>query len=199
MGDVVMTGGPAPDAGPANTQQTFSEADRLRVLMDDEHQVPRPLPPESSEVVGEPVTAEAVSDAIGASVAERMRARLESIKAESTRDFRIPGWRGDLVLRVRMIDRPDWARAQREGITDESLIVLATRALLIRDGDRMEEIPGAWGPQLAGMLGFPADTPPTRLVAAIMADRGPWISGLASDVLRWLMGRRPEIEEDLGE
>ncbi|WP_217913237.1 hypothetical protein [Miltoncostaea marina] len=179
------------------TEQPSAAAARLQVLAADVELEQSTVQVPSAQVPP-PVDAEAIADASGG-LADRMRARLNKITAQTHHDFAVPGWDGDLVVRVHYLDPETWRRLGR-GTTDAELIVASTDALLLRgDAGALEAIEGAWGPTLAGVLGMPADTPATRLVAAVMADRGPWITALAFDVLSWQQGRRPKIEEALGE
>lgn len=167
----------------------------LRVLVEDEAaagqpiEVPPSVPPPAPE-------SEAVIEAAAGSLAERMQARLERVRSQDTHEFALPGWNGDIRLLIGYLDRDEWDRL-RTGGAESDLVVASTRAVLIRDEDQVLEL--QWGPEVAALLGMAPDTPPTRLLAALLGDREPWLAGLASDVLSWQMGRAPQLEELLGE
>lgn len=169
--------------------------EHLQVLADDER-----LEGERIEVAAgtppPPVTPEEVAAAGGGALAERMRARLKRVRDEDTHDFHLPGWGGDVQVRIRYLDEEEWGKLQRRA-SEAELVVAATQAVLVRDGDEVLEL--RWSPDVAQLLGFPEQTPPTRLLAALLGDRPPWMTGLARDVLSWQMGRTPQIEELLGE
>lgn len=144
------------------------------------------------------VTAEQVVEAAGGGLADRLRARLAQMREESTHDFEVPGWGRDLLVRSHLLEPEQW-RAMIGGASSGEFIVACTSTLAVRRPDGgYDEVPG-FGPELAGLLGLPADTPPERLVSAVMADRVAYVATLTDEILAWQRGRSSVIEAALGE
>lgn len=180
----------------------MSDLDRLQVLAaDSEQQSTVNIPAPAIEQVDRRPMDERTADAADPSPAGVLRAKLEAMRGQRrTRVFPIPDWDGLLAVRARGLDRSEWAALQGANPTDEDMVVAATAAVLWRESvaDEWSEVPG-FGPQLAGLFGMPADSPPTLLVAAACRDDGAIISSLAQDILAWLTGRRSLAEARLGE
>jgi hypothetical protein len=153
---------------------------------------------------------ETIVAATGGSVADRMRARFESVAA--TEEFSVPGYelpdgRPGLILVARAYgDR----RAFNEGVTNEVFIAKSTHRLLLVDDDgTREEIPGGWGPELARMIGVEARKA-ADLVALVVSRPDPndhskripnvaAIGSLATDMIAWSRKANQGAEDDLGE
>lgn len=144
------------------------------------------------------VTPEQVAEASGAGLADRMRAHLARLQEETSREFEVPGWGRDLIVRARMLDEDGWRR-MAGGASSGEFIAECTAAILVREPDGgYREIPG-FGAELAGLLGLPTETPATRLVGAVMGDRVAYVATLVDEVLAWQRGRSSAIEAALGE
>lgn len=174
-----------------------------------------PVPPQDLEpdLGGEAFTSpseDEIVEATGASVAERMRARFEAIKA--TEEFSVPGWELDdgrpgLILEARTFgDR----KAFNSGISNEAFIAKSTnRLFFVADDGSREEIKGGWGPALAEIIGVNV-TKAADLVALVISKPDPnnpasrianvaGIGALATEIIAWARTGRREAEEDMGE
>lgn len=147
------------------------------------------VPPAQREPVQEPQVAEAVDG----SLAGRLRAVGEQLHRKRTRDFDIPDT--PLVLRARSFrDR----KAFSKGVKTESFVVRVTDSIYFRDDDTGELIPiPSWGPQLADMLGIPAESS-AQLVERVL-DNPVRLESFAADLINWMAGRLAEDEQQLGE
>lgn len=175
--------------------------DPLQVLAADaDQQSTVTVPPPAIDQVDTRPVEDRLGPAADPTPAGVLRARMEAMRGHRrTRIFPIPDWDGLLAVRVRALTRQEWAGLQRRSPTDEELIVAATDAVLWREtiDDGWSEVPG-FGPQFAQLLGMPADTPATLLLAAVARDEGAIISSIAQDILAWLTGRRSLAETQLG-
>jgi len=178
------------DTPPVVPLQVLADEDRLHVpLATQQEPVAAPPPIGPTDAVA----------AAGGAVAARMRARMAELTTSTSEEFPVPGWGRDLLLRVRYLTREEW-EAIANGTGGADLIVMCTDALRLRmDDGTYEDVPGAFGPALAEMLSLPPETPPTRLVAAVMDDRVGFIGTLAQGVLAWQRGQTALVEEALGE
>lgn len=150
------------------------------------------------------------AEALGGGLAQQMRARFEAMAA--TEEFPIPGWENangepGLILVARTFgDRKNWG----EGLSNEVFIAKSTHKLLyVDDQGGRHEIPGAWGPKLAEMVGVhvskaadlvalviskPSPTDPTQRIANVAG-----IGTLATEIIAWAGRGTRNAEEDLGE
>lgn len=154
---------------------------------------------------------EVLAEAEGGGVADRLKARWQSIAA--TEEFSVPGWefpdgRPGLVLVARTYgDRKAW---NTEGVTNEVFIAKSTHQLFFveDDGSRVE-IEGGWGPRLAKMIGVDV-AKAADLVAMVISKPNPsrpseripnvaGIGGLATDIVAWSRRASRDAEESLGE
>lgn len=153
---------------------------------EDESKIAAPAPPA-------PVQEPQVSEAVDGSLAGRLRAVGEQLHRQRTRDFDIPDT--PLVLRARSFrDR----KAFTKGVKTESFIVRVTEGLFLRDEDTDDLVPiPTWGPQLADMLGIPAENS-AQLVERVL-DNPVRLESFAADLINWMAGRLTEDENQLGE
>jgi len=184
---------------------------------EDERREP-PLPPappqEFEKQVGgaviDPPRPEDIVEATGGSLADQMRARFEAMAA--TEEFGIPGWEladgsPGLIIEARAFgDR----RVFNEGLSNEAFIAKSTnRLFFVSDDGAREEVPGGWGPELAGMMGVSV-TKAADLVAQVISKPDParpgvripnvaGIGALATELLNWARRGRSDMEERLGE
>lgn len=148
--------------------------------------------------------------AAGGGLADRLRARYNSIAA--TEEFPVPGWElpdgspGLIVVARTFGDR----KAFQDGIEHEVFIARSTYKLLyVNDDGSREEIPGGWGPQLAEMIGARAEKA-ADLIRLVISKPDPddelkripnvaGIAALAQLILEWAGRGQRQAEEDLGE
>lgn len=139
----------------------------------------------------------AVDRGVDTGLAGRLQARLAEIKQATTREFGVPGWDGGVRLVCRMLDAAD-LQAGGGAMQNDAAIAAATVRVVIDDQTGSVECPG-FGPDLAGLLGMPGDTPPDVLVSVIFSHRSLWVDAFAADLMAWTFGRRPLVEGLLGE
>lgn len=172
------------------------------------------LPQELEPDLGGPALANPTPDELvgagGGSIADRMRARFQSIAA--TEEFAVPGWElpdgsPGLIIEARTFgDR----KAYNQGISNEAFIAKSTHRLLFvnEDGTR-EEIAGGWGPRLAELIGIAKPERAADLVALVISkpdpdnpsQRIPNVAGigvLATMIVNWAGRGQREAEEELG-
>lgn len=207
----VVSDGPE-DAGPSPTPHVKQEG----AATAPEAQPPvTDVPPQEAEptIGGEAFTApkpEEVVQATGGSVADRMRARFESIAA--TEEFPVPGWEladgspGLIVVARAFGDR----KAFNQGVSNEAFIAKSTHKLLfVNDDGIREEIEGGWGPGLAQMMNVKVEKA-ADLVAIVISKPDPdnpetripnvaGIGALATQIVMWAGRGTREAEEVLGE
>jgi hypothetical protein len=170
---------------------------------------PQEFEPDMGGPAVSPPTPDDLVAATGGSLADRLRARYEGMDA--TEEFSVPGYelpdgRPGLVLVARAFgDR----RAFTDGISNEVFIAKSThQLLLVNDDGSREEIPGGWGPSLAGMIGVNV-AKAADLVALVISKPDPndrnrripnvaGIGALAGEIVAWSRQGHREAEEDLG-
>jgi hypothetical protein len=132
------------------------------------------------------------ADAADGSLAGRLRAVLTD-EGERTREFPVPG-RDGLVLVARAVrDR----KQIDAGMSNARLILEATDRLLLRDEDGgTETIEGGWQ-GVADIMGASEESL-GRVVTAVL-DNPLRLDGFAEQLITWMMGRRSQIEQLLGE
>lgn len=187
----------------------MSEADEPIRIPVGAHDGTAPLPPAAPPTDAGPPP-EAVSEATDGSAAGRLRAKQAEL-SRSTKEFGLPGWFNtetgnyDLVLVPKSIsDRKRLAA----GMTNEQLIVAATARILERTDDgELVEIEGCWA-GVGAALGITGDVTLGKIVRttlAIVDEAGEVVEaplrvdGLAEQLIAWMMGRRSQIEQALGE
>jgi hypothetical protein len=209
-GDGDNTGGAAPVAptAPPSSSQPEAQPGVIGAQV-------APPPQELEHDLGGPTlpnpTPEELVQAAGGSVADRLRARFESMAA--TEEFAVPGWElpsGEpgLLIEARTFgDR----KAFNAGVSNEAFIARSTHKLwLVNDDGTREEITGGWGPQLAAMIGHPGIQKAADLVAMVISKPDPnnpgvripnvpGIGALATELVLWSRKGQKDVEETLGE
>jgi hypothetical protein len=178
-----------------------------------------PLPPQETTVdLGGPGAGELPNpsedqkvEAMGGSIAERMRARFEAMQA--TAEFSVPGWefpdgRPGLIIVARTFgDR----KAYTQGLSNEAFIARSTHRLyFVGDDGERELIENGWGPKLAEIIGHPTITKATDLVSMVISKPDPsnpgtripnvaGIATLAMEIIAWARTGVSQAEEAMGE
>lgn len=171
---------------------------------------PQELEPDLGGQAFQAPSPEAMVQAEGGSVADRMRARFEGMAA--TREFSVPGWElpdgrpGLIIVARAMGDR----KAFNSGISNEAFIARSTHQLLfVNDDGSREAIEGGWGPKLAEMIGV-RTVKAADLVALVISKPDPnnpqaripnvaGIGALATELVAWGHNGTRQSEEELGE
>jgi len=132
--------------------------------------------------------------AAGGGFAAVIDAKLKKLAADKTKEFKVPGWDGDLVLRARKVT--DEERAQADDTV--KTIALATDAVLLRktpDGP-LEELPAGW---LALRREMGRDDLTMSDVIAIVLDNPVRVDVFAQKIIAWMIGEQDKLEQLLGE
>lgn len=153
---------------------------------------------------------EDIVGAAGGAIADRMRARFQSIAA--TEEFPVPGWelpdgRPGLIIEARAYgDR----KAFGDGVSNELFIAKSThRLFFVNDDGSREVIEGGFGPKLAEIIGVKV-AKAADLVALVISkpdpdnpdQRIPNVAGigtLATEMVAWAGRGARTAEETLGE
>lgn len=140
------------------------------------------------------VTPEAVADAVDGRLTAKVQAKLATIQA-GREQFSVPGWDDELVVEVSTLrDR----KAIEKGLTNEQLILAATRCVLYRDDDgELQDIGGWVG--VGAMMGLTGTRVSTGDIVRAVLDNPLRLDGFAETILAWMMGRRSVIGQLLGE
>lgn len=125
-------------------------------------------------------------------LAGRLRAQYERVLASNVEEFEVPGWNGDLVARVQVIeDRQDFVRTARAKESDAAFIARATVQLLMTDDDgNLVELSDARGPiafddRFAAMLGIKAENA-SDCVIHTLARNPVRVTRFAERLLTWM-------------
>lgn len=144
--------------------------------------------------VVEPADAPALAAATGAGLAGRLQAGVKRLQADRTHRFDVPGWDGDLVVRAKKLDEPTIDRAD----TALKTIALATDTVLLREDPDAPFQELTWR-QIGDMMGAPAETTVTTIIAGVFDRNGAAIRVFCGELLAWMAGRQAAIDQLLGE
>jgi hypothetical protein len=158
---------------------------------------------ETDESSGRPDTVASIPETVSlddeaafdGSLAATMRARAERL-AKRTKEFSVPPWDvwgNDLVMVAQPV-------RLREGMSYVQLIIDATAKVLYRDdatGD-LQEIPDGWA-GVAKIMGLGENVTLGQVVKRVCGSEEALGVGLAEPVMAFIVGRRSQIEQALGE
>lgn len=151
-------------------------------------------PPPEHSPLAEPPEATAVAAASGSGLAARLQAGVRRLEADRTREFPIPGWDGDLVVRARKLDESTIDKAD----TSLKTIALATDAVLLREHEDGPFTELSWR-GIGDQMGTPADVAVSQIIAAVFDRNGAAIRVFCAEMLAWMAGRQAAIDQLLGE
>lgn len=140
-----------------------------------------------------------LDDAAGVPLADRFTRKLRELERQTTVVFAVPGWDGDLALRLRKFTQQD---IQRLGNDNARAVLAATQEVLLRQTDDgpLTPVDGGWT-GIAGLLGDPEMALPdaVRRVFDPSGENAIRLGLFVEDVLSWMAGEQTRVERALGE
>lgn len=127
-------------------------------------------------------------------MASRLQARFNAITADTTKEFPVPAWDGELVMRAR--------KPLAEELDDVNTVLetidVYTDAVFFRAeaGGKLEQVPGGWL-GLGAIIGHPNLTA-TQVIALVFDNATRW-NLFSLQLVRWVTGDPVALEQALGE
>ena len=143
---------------------------------------------------------EAVLDAGGdSSLASRLRAHAQKLAVDTQR-FDLPGWRGEIVIEARRLNRRDSQLVeQAQGVRAALLLTIAisTVSIIVRDGEN-EQVFSSWVEFGQALMEAPDGTTASEVVESVLpADQ--LATQLVEEIGAWARGRSEQELDELGE
>ncbi len=140
-----------------------------------------------------------VLDAGDSSLASRLRAHAQKLAVETKR-FDLPGWRGEILIEARRLNRRDSKLVEdAPGVRAALLatIAVATVSIIVRDGDE-ERVFASWPEFGQALMDAPDGTTATEIVELVLPAEQ-LTTQLVEEIGAWARGRSDQELEELGE